>query len=326
MLEIGDAAVVGGALGGGGAGLEKGCRLGDAATLSGPVARGEIGQIWRLSTTLGTFAVKEQFAPFPLEEVDEHADYQEAAHAAGIPSPAVFRAVDGAATVDLRGTQVRVYGWVDLHERDPSVDPAEVGSVVASIHRLPFAGRLPTDPWYTEPVGREGWDELIGGLREKGAPFAERLGQIRDELVALEGLMEASRDLQTCHRDLWADNILRTQAGGLCVIDWENCGLADPNQELALVLFEFGLGDAERARVLYRAYRKAGGPARIDRRGNFSMLIAQLGHIGENACLRWLDPDESEVERDRQAARAEEFLAMPLTRSAIDDLLDAVTT
>jgi thiamine kinase-like enzyme len=149
---------------------------------------------------------------------------------------------------------------------------------------------------------------------------------MRDELVALERLLERPRDLQTCHRDLWADNLLRSAAGRLCVIDWEDCGLADPSQELALVLFEFGLGSAERARSLYEAYLESGGPGRIDRPGNFSMLIAQLGHIGENACLRWLDPNESEVEHDRQVARAEEFIALPLTRRAIDELLDAVTS
>jgi hypothetical protein len=127
-------------------------------------------------------------------------------------------------------------------------------------------------------------------------------------------------------RCTYARTVLRTPDDGLCVIDWENCGLADPSQELALVLFEFGLGSVERARALYRAYREEGGPGRIDRRGNFLMLIAQLGHIGENACARWLEPNEPAVERDRQAARAEEFLAMPLTRGAIDELLDAVTS
>ena len=141
---------------------------------------------------------------------------------------------------------------------------------------------------------------------------------MRDELVALEGLMEEPRDLQTCHRDLWADNVLGTSAGRLCVIDWENCGLADPSQELALVLFEFALGSAERARTLYGSYLEGGGPGRIDRRGNFSMLIAQLGHIGEDACERWLDPSESAVERERQLVRAEEFVALPLTRRVID--------
>ena len=315
MLEVGDAAEI----------AER-YSLGDDAALSGPIARGEVGQVWKLSTSIGTFAVKEPFDPIPEEEVLEHADYQEAAHAAGISTPAVIRATDGRPYTDMGGVQVRVFEWVDLGERDPSVNPVEVGTVVASIHRLRFAGQLPVDPWYTEPVGSAGWDGLLEALHAKGAPFASRLAAMRDELVALEGLMEAPGDLQTCHRDLWADNVLSTASGRLCVIDWENCGLADPSQELALVLFEFGLGSAERARALYQAYREGGGPGRIDRRGNFSMLIAQLGHIGENACLRWLDPNESAVERDRQVDRAEEFLALPLTRSAIDELLDAVTT
>ena len=266
----------------------------------------------------------------------------------GSPTPAVLRAGDGDAFADLAGVKVRVFEWVDLLERDPNVDPAQVGRIVASIHRLDFRGRLPTDPWYTEAIGSDRWDALLDALHANGAPFAGRLSEIRDELVALEGLMEEPRELQTCHRDLWADNVLRTTAGGLCVIDWENCGLADPSQELALVLFEFGRDD-QRARTLYRAYLEAGGPGRIDRRGNFSMLIAQLGHIGEDACRRWLDPGESEAERERQQARAEqfvrwldpgeseaererqqarveEFVALPLTTNTIDRLLNATTS
>jgi thiamine kinase-like enzyme len=57
-------------------------------------------------------------------------------------------------------------------------------------------------------------------------------------------------ELRTCHRDLFADNVLGTEAGGLCVIDWENCGLADPSQELGLVAFDFGAGDPDRRKTL----------------------------------------------------------------------------
>ena len=315
MLETGDAAEI----------AER-FSLGDAATLSGPVARGEVGQVWRLSTSRGSFAVKEPFEPIPADEVREHADYQEAAHAAGIPAPAVLRAANGDAFAELAGVQVRAFEWVDLRGRDPNVDPAQVGRIVASIHRLDFRGRLPTDPWYTEAIGSERWDALLDALRTNEAPFANRLSGLRDELVALERLMEEPGDLQTCHRDLWADNVLRNTAGGLCVIDWENCGLADPSQELALVLFEFGLGDPQRTRALYQGYLEAGGPGRIDRRGNFSMLIAQLGHIGEDACMRWLDPGASDAERKRQEARVEEFVALPLTTNTIDGLLAATTS
>ena len=108
----------------------------------------------------------------------------------------------------------------------------------------------------------------------------------------MEALLEAPSNLQTCHRDLFADNILRTAAGGLCVIDWENSGLADPTHELAVVLIEFAGGDVARARRLYQAYIEADGPGRLDRPGQFSMAIAQLGHLGERACRLWLDPAE----------------------------------
>ena len=161
-------------------------------------------------------------------------------------------------------------------------------------------------------------------LRERRAPFAEDVASYRDELVALEGLLEPPSDLQTCHRDLWADNVRSVASGGVCVIDWENCGLADPSQELAMVLFEFADGSPSRGRALHDAYVDAGGPGRVDRPGHFSMAIAQLGHIGEMACTTWLDPNEPEEERVRAVARAAEFTDLALTRATIDSILDAL--
>jgi hypothetical protein len=155
-------------------------------------------------------------------------------------------------------------------------------------------------------------------------PSNAAMADFRDELVAMEQLLERPADLQTCHRDLWADNLRRTPTGRLCVIDWQDCGLAEPSQELGLVLYEFGTGNSERARSLYEAYVDSGGPGRVDRRGNFSMVIAQLGHINESGCREWLDPAASSRDRDRSAARFAEFTSRPLTCAVIDALLDAV--
>jgi hypothetical protein len=162
---------------------------------------------------------------------------------------------------------------------------------------------------------------LVGAARVAGAPFADRLAGLRDELVAVEGLLEPPTVLQTCHRDLFADNVLATTSGDLCVIDWENSGLADPSHELAVVLVDFSCGHRDRARRLYEVYVDAGGPGRLRRPGDFSMAIAQLGHIGEQACRHWLDPAQ---DRDRALARVDEFLAEPITRSLVAELLDAV--
>jgi aminoglycoside phosphotransferase (APT) family kinase protein len=82
---------------------------------------------------------------------------------------------------------------------------------------------------------------------------------------------------------------LPTADGGVCVIDWENSGPADPAQELGCVLFEFARADPGRVRALTEAYQAAGEPATVNRRGHFSMLIAQLGHITETAATDWIN-------------------------------------
>ena len=46
------------------------------------------------------------------------------------------------------------------------------------------------------------------------------------------------------------------------MIDFDNAGPGDPSREIAMVIFEFGRGDAVRQRALYDAYLDAGGPGR----------------------------------------------------------------
>ncbi len=297
--------------------------LGDGAALTGTVARGELGQVWQVATASGLWAVKSAFEP--LADFDgEDAEFQSAARAAGVPTPAVIRALDGEILVEVGGLEVRVYEWVELLPVDRGLNPAAVGRLLAAIHRVAFAGRRPEDEWYTEPVGAARWDELIESLTAAGAPFAADMAMLRDELVAREAVLEPARTLRTCHRDLWAENLRGTPTGGMCVIDWDNCGLADPGHEVAAALFEFGANDAGRARSLYREYLRCGGPGRVERPGDFSMAIAQLGHIDELACRRWLDPATPAPERERHAAAVTVSLAEPLTLRLIGQLLAAI--
>jgi aminoglycoside phosphotransferase (APT) family kinase protein len=299
--------------------------LGEALSLAGPVARGEQGQVWRLETTRGTWAVKETFEPLSEAEVAEAAAFQEAAALAGVATPRIARTSLGDVLHACGETHVRLYEWVDLEPPDRLVDPDAVGRLLAAIHLVGFEGRAPVHPWYTDPVGATRWRELAAALAEAGGPQARGMASLCEELIALEGLLEPPRSPTTCHRDLWADNVLATQPGGLCVIDWDNCGLADQGQEVALALCEFGVGDPARVRGLYRSYVEAGGPGRVSDRGDFSMVIAQLGHLGEMAIAAWLAPDTRAAERDRQALRIEEFVSTALSRAAIDGVLNALT-
>ncbi len=301
--------------------------LGGAATLSdGPVARGKQGHVWRLETTEGRWAVKVPFVPSSEDAVRSSTAFHEAAYAAGVPTPQVRRTTQGSVFTSVNGGQARVYAWVDLRPPDPGLDPAQVGDVVAAIHRVrvTHTSQAWMDPWYGQPVGADRWDQLVEQLAQAGAPFARRLADLRDELVALESWVEPPQQLAACHRDLWADNVLGTADGGVCVIDWENSGPADPNQELGCVLFEFARGDPGRARDLVTAYRDAGGPATVSRRGHFSMLIAQLGHITEMAATDWLQPNHRSPDRADSAAWIHEVLDEPHTRGLLESLLRAL--
>ena len=299
--------------------------LGGAARLSDePVAGGKQGMVWRLETAKGSWAVKVPFRQSGADEVRLTTAFQEAAYHAGVPTPQVRRTTEGSVFATVESRQVRVYEWVDLLAPDSCLDPALVGAVVAAIHRLPIVDLGPLDAWYREPVGADRWDQLVEQLLEAGAPFAGRLADLRDELVALESWIEPPEMLQTCHRDLWADNVLPTADGGVCVIDWDNSGPADPSQELGCVLFEFARTDPGRARILVDAYRRAGGPAAMKRRGHFSMLIAQLGHITEIAATDWLKPNARSPQRSDSAAWIREVLDDPHTRELLDNLLAAV--
>jgi aminoglycoside phosphotransferase (APT) family kinase protein len=299
--------------------------LGQSPRLSdGPVARGRQGLVWRLDTADGSWAVKVPFRQHSEDEVRLATIFQEAAHAAGVPTPQVRRTTEGCVFAAIAGGQVRVYEWVDLHAPDLRLDPERVGAVVAAIHRVSGPDPNPLDPWYHKPVGADRWDRLVGQLAEAGAPFAGRLAGLRDELVALESWIEPPEMLRICHRDLWADNVLPTADGGVCVIDWENSGSADPNQELGCVLFEFARADSGRVRALTGAYRDAGGPATVNRRGHFSMLIAQLGHITELAATDWLTPNPRSPERADSAAWIGEVLEEPHTRELLETILAAV--
>jgi hypothetical protein len=236
----------------------------------------------------------------------------------------VVRTRDGHVLLELSGRQFRVFTWADILPANANLDPREVGLLVAGIHRLGYPSNGPVHAWYIEPVGAQRWQQLIRALTERGAATAERLGELEDELCSLEGLLlEMPSDLQQLHLDLWADNVRATRTGDLCVIDWDNCGPGDPRQELAAMLFEYGLGSSARARALYGAYVEAGGPGRLSRPADFSMVVAQLGHILEMQCQNWLSATTAQ-QRDRAEVAIEEFLARPLTRALIDEILSAI--
>jgi Ser/Thr protein kinase RdoA (MazF antagonist) len=297
--------------------------LGHASSLSEPVARGELGEIRRLDTERGAFAVKRQFASWPVDDAEASTAFHHACWEAGVPTPEPLRAATGHFTAHVDGRQLRTYAWAELAGPDPTLDPAAVGALVARLHQVHhLCSTSEIDPWFEAPVGRTEWERLSASSHAAGAPFADRLAELLPALLQLEEILTPMRPVQTCHLDLWADN-LRLCDGRPFVIDFDNAGPGDPSRELAMVMFEFGRGDAVRARTLHEAYVDAGGPGRVRDRSDFALVVAELHHIGHRHATMWLAASEPDA-KARALAGLEEFLGDPLLLPDVDALLDAV--
>jgi thiamine kinase-like enzyme len=212
---------------------------------------------------------------------------------------------------------------VDLADPDPLLDPEAVGRLVAALHGVRRTPVGAVHEWFEAPIGGREWRALLKASRAAGAPFAERLAQVVPALVEVESILTPMDRVQTCHLDLWSDNLRRTPSGGLCVFDFDNAGPGDPSRELAMVLFEFGQGDALRQRRVHDAYREAGGAGRISGRADFAMTVAQLHHIGHRHLRMWLAARDDEA-RARSLAGIEEFLGEPLLLAGVDEVLGSV--
>jgi Ser/Thr protein kinase RdoA (MazF antagonist) len=297
--------------------------LGRATSLSRPVARGELGEIRRLATDRGTFAVKQQLQHSSADDAEASSAYHRLCWEAGVPTPEPLRTTTGGYTAEVDGVQVRAYAWVELADPDPTLDPAAVGTLVARLHQVRH--RWPTseiDPWFEAPIGRAEWDRALEASRAAGAPHAERLAELLPALLEIEEILTPMRPVQTCHLDLWADNLRRSD-GGPFVIDFDNAGPGDPSREVAMVIFEFGRGDAVRQRTLYDAYIAAGGPGRLRDRTDLGLAVAELHHIGHRHLTMWLDAHDPEA-RARSVSGIDEFLAEPLLLPDVDALLEAL--
>lgn len=257
--------------------------LGPNARMTGPVARGELGQVWRLDTDRGPWAVKETFDHVSEGDVVLAAEFQERAVVSGVPAPHIVRTIDGAVLATVGDATARVFTWVDLLPVHAPLDPELVGRTLAALHRIDVPTSDDEHPWFSDPVGAARWLELVDLLTAAGAEFADALAGYAQMAIDLESLLPPPRPTQICHLDLWPENLRGRAAasgGGVCVIDWENAGPGDPSQELAMVLFGFGRPDARRARTLLHGYarrwartagrtgviRHGGGPARAYRR------------------------------------------------------------
>lgn len=290
--------------------------------------------VWRLTTSTGSYAVKETRLPLSDQQAASAYRFQRRAEAYGVHAPRQLLAGDGQVLVRVSGDPIRLYDWVDLHRPNRGLDAHVVGRLLARLHAAGASLTQPddtgyvapgeVDPWFNDPVGRAGWESLVAQLEEAGAPFAADVAELVDGLVDIEAILGPSGgDQIVCHRDLWADNVRALIAGGEpMVIDWDNHGRGSASQELAMVLVEFGT-TADRVRALYRSYTGSGGAGRITTPADFTMPVAVLNHILELGCRQWLAATDDE-QRAHAAVRVAEFVGDPVTLPVVERLLAEV--
>jgi len=231
-----------------------------------------MGEIWRLETARGRWAVKWQFPWAPTEARPADLQVQAAAAAAGIPLPSPVTTPAGDAVVAIGGRHVRVYAWADL---GPAIEPparpevaAEAGRLLGLLHALALPAAGPLDPWYTTPPTAGAWDRLAGRASTAGVAWAGGLAGARaliDELAALI-VPSPRRSPVVCHRDYSPDNVLPSGTAGdrmaLIVLDWENAGAGYPERELGSAVLAWAAGrrfDAMAARHLLAGYTASAG-------------------------------------------------------------------
>ena len=65
--------------------------LGAVTEFAGPVARGEQGEVWRLETDRGVWAVKRSYFEFPDADAQRAGEFQNLARAHGVPGASSSR-------------------------------------------------------------------------------------------------------------------------------------------------------------------------------------------------------------------------------------------
>lgn len=147
-----------------------------------PVARGAMGQIWRLDLGSQRYALKELLWRADEESVRRETAVTARLAAAGIRLPGSLPGRDGRflarLTGQLGGRWLRLYNWIDgapVNLADQEV-AGHVGDLLGRLHAQAHA--LPPsltagepDPWYDTVPGPAAWDELAAEARSREADW-----------------------------------------------------------------------------------------------------------------------------------------------------------
>ena len=288
------------------------------------VTRGAMGEVWRVDTDRGAWAVKALFPWGVYDPMPREVEVQLAAGAAGIaiPRPVIHREV---AVVTVSSRQYRAYEWVDL---DPPVLPPatveiahEAGYILGAIHGLGLPADSDVERWYTAAPEASAFGDLADAADAAGMWWSGAMRAASPVVQSLLAFVTAEHAPPVvCHRDFDVSNVLPSTASqSLITLDWENVGPLAPDQELAAALLAWctasGTVDQTAVGAFLTGYASGGGDT-VVRDSSFSMAVC--------TCLNFLQVmAEQSLERDEHQAFADARLEQ-LLASSLADLLDGI--
>lgn len=226
------------------------------------VARGAMGEVYRLATATAPVAAKRLFWTDPAEQdVELEVGFVDRCRAAGVAAPRSVRSTAGPLVAEAAdGSRWRVSEWVEgrVPEASDLAAACWVAEQAASIHRMAEpVGAACLDPWYWR--SEVDWARLGARAGAAGMPWAEELAERAPDLTSLgrSATDVPVGQLVRSHCDL---SVANTLAAGdrRWLVDWDNVGPAEPWRELGAMLIGYWQAPAALSAVI-DAYARSGG-------------------------------------------------------------------
>lgn len=231
-------------------------------------ARGAMGEVFRVDTSNGPFALKRLFDG-PTGDEALNVQFQFAAADAGVALAMPVLAAGDTVVANIDDQWWRAYQWIEgTHVPNDGPAPLEVAIKLSGhlgrLHAMRFDMGPEVDGWF---LGAS--DEELDTALET----AERCGvDVSGARRALPGLAKVSRmpvlaAPSGCHNDPDRPNVFVDGNGGPVLIDWDNAGACYPDGEFAGALWHWAVEGNEARQAgaiaaMTEAYRNAGGEFR----------------------------------------------------------------
>jgi homoserine kinase type II len=235
-----------------------------------PIAVGTVNTNVRVETDVGLLFLRVNEGK---SEDDVRREAAIVAHAAAraVPTPAPHAGADGSPFVVWQGERVSLFPWVAGRTlARAEVTPAHAAAVGAALARL----HLASDGYADHRPGRYEPAEIAARLSRVavlGRPeLAGAVAALSPELTRLPGERAADVPLGIIHGDLFIDNVMFDDAGGLtALIDFEQASWGRLAYDLAVTTLAFGFGRddfrADIVRALLDGYAAARPPTADER-------------------------------------------------------------